>query len=55
VQEREALLVETLAELGRGDAARDHAVAFLSRYPKSPHAALVRRAAGLPAGASKTP
>jgi hypothetical protein len=46
VQEREALLVETLAALGQNDAARQRADAFLARYPKSPHASAVRRAAG---------
>lgn len=46
VQEREALLVETLAALGRRDSARAHADAFLARYPRSPHTAAVRRAAG---------
>ncbi len=46
VQEREALLVETLAALGRRDSARAHADAFLARYPRSPHTAAVRRAVG---------
>jgi len=48
VQEREALVVETLAALGRRAAARARADAFLARYPRSPHAAAVRRAAGYP-------
>jgi hypothetical protein len=46
VQEREALVVEALAALGRLDAARARADAFLTRYPRSPHTAAVRRAAG---------
>jgi hypothetical protein len=55
VQEREALLVETLAALGRRADARARAGAFLARYPTSPHAAAVRRAAGLPAAAPNAP
>ena len=46
VQEREALVVEALAALGRHDAARARADAFLARFPRSPHTAAVRRAAG---------
>jgi len=45
-QEREALVVEALAALGRRDAARVRADAFLARYPTSPHVLAVRRAAG---------
>lgn len=43
-QEREALSIEALLALGEKANARERAGAFLSRYPKSPHAALVRRA-----------
>ena len=46
VQERDALVVEALAALGRRDSARAHADAFLARYPRSPHTTAVRRAAG---------
>ncbi len=46
IQEREALTVEALAALGRRDAARARADAFLVRYPRSPHVLAVRRAAG---------
>jgi hypothetical protein len=45
-QEREALAIEALAALGRRDAARARADAFLERYPRSPHVLAVRRAAG---------
>ncbi|HTQ05124.1 MAG TPA: hypothetical protein VMI54_14770 [Polyangiaceae bacterium] len=45
-QEREALTIEALAAVGRRDAARARADAFLARYPTSPHALAVRRAAG---------
>jgi hypothetical protein len=44
-QEREALLIEALAASGKRDAARQRAARFLTRYPKSPHATAVRRAA----------
>ena len=44
-QEREALLIESLASLGQRAAARQRAAAFAARYPTSPHAAAVRRAA----------
>lgn len=43
VQERESLTIEALADAGQGDAARDRAAAFLRAYPKSPHAANVKR------------
>ena len=43
-QEREALAIEALGVLGQAEEARRRAAAFLTRYPKSPHAALVRRA-----------
>lgn len=46
VQEREALTIEALASLGRHDAARTRADAFLGRYPASPYVLAVRRAAG---------
>lgn len=45
-QEREALAIEALAALGRRDAARARADAFLARYPASPHVLAVRHAAG---------
>jgi hypothetical protein len=44
VQEREALAIEALLTLGERTAARRRAVAFLQRFPDSPHAAAARRA-----------
>jgi hypothetical protein len=44
-QEREALLIEALSASGKRDAARQRAARFLTRYPTSPHATAVRRAA----------
>jgi hypothetical protein len=44
VQEREAMLIESLAATGQREAARQRAAVFLERYPSSPHAAAVRRA-----------
>lgn len=43
-QEREALTIEALRALGQTQAARGRASVFLERYPRSPHAATVRRA-----------
>jgi hypothetical protein len=45
VQEREALLIEALSAVGQREVARERAAAFLKRYPSSPHARAVRRAA----------
>jgi hypothetical protein len=42
VQEREALLIEALAAVGRTAEARARADAFVRAYPKSPHAARVK-------------
>ena len=42
-QEREALLIEALAQAGQGDLARRRAAAFLRNYPSSPHAGDVKR------------
>jgi hypothetical protein len=42
-QEREALVIEGLAQNGQVDLARRRAAAFLRDYPGSPHAADVRR------------
>lgn len=38
VQEREALVIEALAQAGQRAAARERAAAFLRAYPSSPHA-----------------
>jgi hypothetical protein len=43
VQEREALTIEALAQLGRHEAAAARAQAFLRAYPGSPHAAAVAK------------
>ena len=43
VQEREALTIEALARSGQREVASRRAEAFLRDYPKSPHAADVRR------------
>jgi len=43
-QEREALSIEALRELGQSAEARRRAQAFLARYPASPHAPIARRA-----------
>jgi outer membrane protein assembly factor BamD (BamD/ComL family) len=43
VQEREALTIEALARTGQSGAASARAQAFLSRFPRSPHADDVRR------------
>jgi hypothetical protein len=43
-QEREALTIEALRELGQSPEARRRAAAFLARYPASPHAPIARRA-----------
>ena len=42
-QEREALLIDALAQSGQRDPARHRAEAFLRDYPRSPHAADVKR------------
>lgn len=42
-EEREALLIEALARSGEKARAAKHAKAFLSAYPRSPHAADVQR------------
>jgi hypothetical protein len=42
-QEREALMIETLAQSGARAAAEKRALAFLRAYPKSPYAADVQR------------
>ena len=42
-QEREALMIEALAQSGARAAAEKRAVAFLRAYPKSPYAADVQR------------
>ncbi len=44
-QEREALTIEALAQLGRREAAAARAQAFLRAYPGSPHAAAVAKLA----------
>ena len=44
-QEREALTIETLAVLGHRELVQQRAARFLARYPSSPHAEAVRRAA----------
>jgi hypothetical protein len=44
-QERESLLIEGLRAVGQRESAQRRAVEFLARYPTSPHAAAVRRAA----------
>ncbi len=41
-QEREALMIEALARVGRRDEAHARAAAFLRAHPESPHAAAVR-------------
>jgi outer membrane protein assembly factor BamD (BamD/ComL family) len=41
-QEREALLIDALAQNGQLDLARRRAADFLRNYPASPHAADVR-------------
>jgi len=43
-QEREALAIEALRELGNTTEARRRAEAFLARFPASPHAPIARRA-----------
>lgn len=43
-QERDALVIEALLAAGNVSEARERAKEFLSRYPKSPHAAAARRA-----------
>jgi Outer membrane lipoprotein len=43
-QERDALVIEALLAAGNSSEARERAKEFLSRYPKSPHAAAARRA-----------
>jgi hypothetical protein len=45
VQEREALAIEALGQLGRREAAAARAQAFLRAYPGSPHAAAVAKLA----------
>jgi hypothetical protein len=45
LQEREALLIEAFSALGQREVARDRAALFLRRYPTSPHARAVLRAA----------
>lgn len=44
-QEREALTIEALSALGHRELVKQRAARFLSRYPASPHAESVRRAA----------
>jgi hypothetical protein len=44
VQEREALIIETLLALGESAKARELAAKFIARYPGSPHAAAAKRA-----------
>jgi len=44
-QEREVVAITSLVELGRRDEARSRAEAFLARYPDSPSADRLRRAA----------
>lgn len=46
-QEREALTIEALVRSGQRASARARAAAFLAAYPRSPHAAQVRRVVGL--------
>lgn len=46
-QEREALTIEALVRSGQRASARARAAAFLDTYPRSPHAAQVRRVVGL--------
>jgi hypothetical protein len=46
LQEREALTISALAELGRSSEASARARAFLRAFPSSPHAERVRRAVG---------
>jgi hypothetical protein len=46
LQEREALTISALAELGRSSEASARARAFLRAFPQSPHAERVRRAVG---------
>jgi hypothetical protein len=53
VEERRAIAIQALAKLGRTEQARKQAEAFLKRYGRGPHAASVRRAAGLPEPASE--
>jgi outer membrane protein assembly factor BamD (BamD/ComL family) len=43
VQERELLTIEALHAMGNEQAASSRAQDFLTRYPKSPHTAAVRR------------
>jgi hypothetical protein len=44
-QEREALIIEALSALGHRELVQQRAARFLARYPSSPHAEAVRRAA----------
>ena len=44
-QEREALTIEALSALGHRELVEQRAARFLARYPSSPHAEAVRRAA----------
>ncbi len=44
-QEREALIIEALSALGHRELVKRRAATFLGRYPSSPHAEAVRRAA----------
>ena len=46
VEEREALRIRSLDRLGRGDASREAARAFLKRYPSSIHRLAVERVLG---------
>jgi hypothetical protein len=46
VEEREAIAIRALADLGRSEAARARAERFLARFGSGPHAEAVRRAIG---------
>lgn len=57
LEEREVLVVEALAALGRRDEARQRAEAFRKSYPASPYSGRIRRAIGTESarGASEEP
>jgi hypothetical protein len=54
-QEREAIAVEALAQLGREGQAKERARSFFSTYPSSPHRSRIERALGRSTGAVTQP
>jgi hypothetical protein len=54
-QEREAIAVDALVQLGREGQARTRAQAFLGAYPSSPYRSRVERALGHAVGAGNKP